>query len=58
MPLSIRDRLDIGDVRHAEVRERLVRNLAKLAGHVERASVRFEDVNGPRGGRPRPTASP
>jgi len=32
------------------VRERLGRRLGKFAPHIERLSVRFEDVNGPRGG--------
>jgi hypothetical protein len=50
IPLSIRDRLGLGDANRDEVRERLERKLAKLQGHIERVSVRFEDVNGPRGG--------
>jgi ribosome-associated translation inhibitor RaiA len=35
----------------AWVRTRTSRQLGKFAGHIERISVRFEDVNGPRGGR-------
>jgi hypothetical protein len=35
---------------HAYVRERGARKLGKYALHIERASVRFIDVNGPRGG--------
>jgi len=32
------------------VEERLGRELGKFATHIERVSVRFEDINGPRGG--------
>ncbi|MFS8070278.1 MAG: HPF/RaiA family ribosome-associated protein, partial [Byssovorax sp.] len=32
------------------VRQRLGRKLGKFATHIERITVRFEDVNGPRGG--------
>ncbi|MEO5730751.1 MAG: HPF/RaiA family ribosome-associated protein [Byssovorax sp.] len=34
----------------AYVRQRLGRKLGKFATHIERITVRFEDVNGPRGG--------
>jgi ribosome-associated translation inhibitor RaiA len=33
------------------IQERTMRQLGKFASHVERISLRFEDVNGPRGGR-------
>ena len=49
-PLVIRSRVHIDDATRETVRLRLGRRLAKYASSIERATVRFEDVNGPRGG--------
>lgn len=50
-PLSVRTTgLEVGDDVRASVRSRMGRKLGKFAGRIERVSVRFEDVNGPRGG--------
>ena len=51
-PLYIRSAasmLDEGDVDY--LRRKLSRKLAKFETAIERMSVRFDDVNGPRGGR-------
>jgi ribosome-associated translation inhibitor RaiA len=50
-PLNVRcSGLDLDAAMKAQVRERLGRKLGKFALHIERITVRFEDVNGPRGG--------
>ena len=49
-PLAIRSRVPLDDATRDLVRVRLGRRLASYARHVRRATVRFEDVNGPRGG--------
>jgi hypothetical protein len=50
-PLTIRsDDVDISETLTSYVRERSGRKLGKLAYHTERVTVRFLDVNGPRGG--------
>ena len=51
-PVNIRamhTRLD--DETKGYVRRSLARKLGKFAQHIERISVRYEDVNGPKGGR-------
>jgi hypothetical protein len=49
-PLAIRSRIPLDDATREMVRVRLGRRLARYALHVQRVTVRFEDVNGPRGG--------
>jgi hypothetical protein len=49
-PLAIRSRIPLDDATREMVRVRLGRRLGSYALHVQRATVRFEDVNGPRGG--------
>jgi hypothetical protein len=49
-PLAIRSRIPLEPAFRDLVRERLGRKLGKFATHIERVSVRFDDVNGPRGG--------
>ncbi len=50
-PLAVRTTgVEIGPDVREYVRERLGRRLGKFATHIERVSVRLEDVNGPRGG--------
>lgn len=50
-PLNIRTTgVDIGEETAAHVGEKLGKRLSKFALHIERVTVRFEDVNGPRGG--------
>jgi len=51
VPLSIRTHGSVVDAAlRTHVDKRLVRTLAKLGSRVERVSVRFKDINGPRGG--------
>jgi hypothetical protein len=40
----------VGPELRRRIHRRLGERLGKFAGHIERLSVRFEDVNGPRGG--------
>jgi ribosome-associated translation inhibitor RaiA len=50
-PLNLRTSgLNVDDATRGWVRRRMGRALAKFALHVERATVRFADLNGPRGG--------
>lgn len=49
-PLAIRSRIPLDSAFRDLVRARLGRRLGKFAKRIERVSVRFEDVNGPRGG--------
>lgn len=49
-PLAIRSRIPLEAAFRDLVRARLGRRLGKFAKRIERVSVRFEDVNGPRGG--------
>lgn len=49
-PLAIRSRIGLDPDFRDVVRARLGRKLGKFATHIERLSLRFDDVNGPRGG--------
>lgn len=50
-PLTIRrGRSAVTDPLRRRIHERLGRQLGKFARHIERVRVRFEDINGPRGG--------
>jgi hypothetical protein len=50
-PLAVRTSgLVVDPVLRRRIHRRLGERLGKFAGHIERLSVRFEDVNGPRGG--------
>lgn len=49
-PLAIRSRIPLEPAFRDLVRARLGRRLGKFAKRIERVSVRFEDINGPRGG--------
>lgn len=49
-PVAIRSRIPLDDALREEVRHRLARKVGKFALHLERLSVRFEDLNGPKGG--------
>jgi len=49
-PLSIRSRVPFDEATRELVRVRLGRRLAGYLHQVQRVTVRFEDVNGPRGG--------
>lgn len=50
-PLNVRSSgLNVDEAMKAHVRQRLGRKLGKSADHIERITVRFADVNGPRGG--------
>ncbi len=49
-PLVIRTSIDLDDALRDDVRRRLARKLGAQAHHVERVSVRFDDLNGPKGG--------
>jgi len=50
-PLAVRTSgLAVDPKLRRRIHRRLGERLGKFAGHIERLSVRFEDVNGPRGG--------
>jgi ribosome-associated translation inhibitor RaiA len=49
-PVAIRTKLDLTDAFADRVRTRLIRQLGHAATLIERGTVRFEDINGPRGG--------
>ncbi len=49
-PLAIRSRIPLEPAERERIRMLLGRKLAKYATHIERATVRIDDVNGPRGG--------
>lgn len=50
-PLSIRTSgLDVGDEMRDRTRSKMGAKLGKFAERIERLTVRFEDINGPRGG--------
>lgn len=49
-PLTIRSRIPFGDDLDARLRTKLGRALQSMGTRIERMTVRFEDVNGPRGG--------
>ncbi|HEY8518062.1 MAG TPA: HPF/RaiA family ribosome-associated protein [Candidatus Binatia bacterium] len=49
-PVAIRSDVDIDEALRDDVRKRLARKVGKFATHLERLSVRFLDVNGPKGG--------
>jgi ribosome-associated translation inhibitor RaiA len=50
-PVSIRtSRVTLSKGLEEHVRTRLASKLGKVAHHIERISVRFEDINGPKGG--------
>ncbi|RIL06344.1 MAG: hypothetical protein DCC71_07060 [Proteobacteria bacterium] len=49
-PLAIRSRIPLDDAQRERFRDRVARKLAKYATHIERLSLRLDDVNGPRGG--------
>ena len=49
-PMSIRGNIELGDQAKRRLRAQLGRALSPMATRIERVSVRFDDVNGPRGG--------
>jgi hypothetical protein len=49
-PLAIHSRVSLQPAERERIRTRLGRKLAKYATHIERATIRIDDVNGPRGG--------
>jgi len=49
-PLAIRGDLRLDEPAQRRARAKLGRALARMAPRIERLTVRFEDVNGPRGG--------
>ena len=49
-PVTVRSRIPLDRATSDDARLRLARKVGELAPHLERLSVRFEDVNGPRGG--------
>jgi hypothetical protein len=49
-PLAIRSRIGLDPAFRESVHVRLGRKLGKFATHIERITVRFDDLNGPRGG--------
>lgn len=49
-PITTRSRVPLGPDARRKLEARLRRTLAPFATRIERATLRFEDVNGPRGG--------
>jgi hypothetical protein len=49
-PIVTRSRVSLSAVERRSIEERLRRALAPFGTRIERASIRFEDLNGPRGG--------
>jgi hypothetical protein len=50
-PLAVRTYgTSVDEAKREHVRRRLVRNLGKVATRIQRLTVRFTDINGPRGG--------
>ena len=49
-PIAIRSSIPIEPVLENRIRRKLVRRLGHAAPLIERGTVRFEDINGPRGG--------
>jgi hypothetical protein len=49
-PMSIRGDIGMDDAEKRRIREKLGRALKPMATRIERVSVRFDDINGPRGG--------
>ena len=49
-PLAIRSRVPLSDVMRETIRVQFGRRLARYAPQIERATVRVDDVNGPKGG--------
>ena len=49
-PMSIRGNIGMDDEAKRRIRKKLGRALEPMATRIERVSVRFDDVNGPRGG--------
>jgi len=50
VPIAIRSSFDLGVSLPDRIRAQLPRRMSQAAGALERATVRFDDVNGPRGG--------
>lgn len=51
MNIRSSEKVELGEDTREHIRRRLARQLEKLGPQATRATVRFEDVNGPRGGR-------
>lgn len=49
-PVATRSRIPLPEVARRSVEQRLRRAIAPFGTRIQRASIRFEDVNGPRGG--------
>lgn len=49
-PITTRSRIRLDEVARRSIEERLRRALAPFGTRIRRASIRFEDLNGPRGG--------
>jgi ribosome-associated translation inhibitor RaiA len=49
-PAVIRSTIDLGDAFERRIRARLARRIGHASRLVERSTVRFDDVNGPKGG--------
>ena len=49
-PVAIRSRVELSDRLEEEVRPRLTQHLGRHALQIQRVTVRFDDLNGPKGG--------